>query len=182
MGQNCTNLYRWGFSNIWGNRLLCYCVFPATIITATCSDLNAPTNGMIDYDMETMDARPVNTVATYTCVTGYMLGGDMTRTCGATGEWSGTVPTCKCESIQWIWMQHLILFCCSDLSRPHTNQWDCCVQWPHHPQSPGLCGCLLLYYCWVCANWWLNEDMYCHWMEHWRWSCLYWWGWCVHLC
>ncbi len=75
--------------------------FPATT-TAACSDLTDPTNGMIGYDMETMDARPVNTVATYTCVTGYMLGGDMTRTCEATGVWSGTDLTCECESIQWI--------------------------------------------------------------------------------
>ena len=75
--------------------------FPATT-TATCSDLTDPTNGMIGYDMETMDARPMNTVATYTCVTGYMLDGDRTRTCEATGMWSGTDPTCECESIQWM--------------------------------------------------------------------------------
>ena len=72
--------------------------FPAT--TTTCSDLTDPTNGMIGYDMETMDARPVNTVATHSCVTGYMLDGGMTRTCEATGEWSGTDLTCECESIQ----------------------------------------------------------------------------------
>ncbi len=54
---------------------------------------------MIGYDFGTIDARPVNTVATYTCVSGYMLDGGMTRTCEATGEWSGTDLTCECESI-----------------------------------------------------------------------------------
>ena len=56
--------------------------------TPTCSDLTAPTNGMIGYDMETMNARPVNTVATYTCDTGYTLNGGITRTCRSDGEWS----------------------------------------------------------------------------------------------
>ncbi len=69
------------------------CVFFA-VRTTTCSDLSVPTNGMIAYDTGSMDARPVNTVATYTCNTGYMLTGDMTRNCGAGGMWSGTDPTC----------------------------------------------------------------------------------------
>ncbi|XP_064386173.1 uncharacterized protein LOC135334783 [Halichondria panicea] len=62
--------------------------------TTTCSDLTAPTNGMIGYNAETMNTRPVNTVATFTCKTGYTVTGDMTRTCGADGVWSGTNPTC----------------------------------------------------------------------------------------
>ncbi|XP_064386142.1 mucin-2-like isoform X2 [Halichondria panicea] len=64
-----------------------------TTTLATCSDLTAPTNGMIAYDMESMNARPLNTVATYTCITGYMVTGDMTRTCEGGGVWSGTDPT-----------------------------------------------------------------------------------------
>ncbi|XP_064386180.1 sushi, von Willebrand factor type A, EGF and pentraxin domain-containing protein 1-like isoform X2 [Halichondria panicea] len=62
--------------------------------TTTCSDLPAPTNGMIGYNAETMNTRPVNTVATFTCNTRYTVTGDMTRTCGAGGVWSGTNPTC----------------------------------------------------------------------------------------
>ncbi len=69
------------------------CVFFA-VSTTTCSDLTAPTNGIISYNAETMDTRPVNTVATFTCNTGDMVTGDMTRTCGAGGMWSGTDPTC----------------------------------------------------------------------------------------
>ena len=70
------------------------------VSTTTCSDLSAPTNGMIAYNMEGMNARPLNTVATFTCITGYTVTGDMTRNCGAGGMWSGTNPTCECESIQ----------------------------------------------------------------------------------
>ena len=72
------------------------------VSTIICTDLTAPANGMIGYNAETMNARPVNTVATFSCITGYMLSvsGDMTRTCEAGVMWSGTNPTCECESIQ----------------------------------------------------------------------------------
>ncbi len=54
----------------------------------TCPDLTVPTNGVISYNMGTANLRPVDTVATYTCVTGYTLDGDTTRTCGSDGVWS----------------------------------------------------------------------------------------------
>ena len=69
-------------------------IIMCAVSTTTCSDLTAPTNGMIGYNAETMNTRPVNTVATFTCKTGYTVTGDMTRTCGADGVWSGTNPTC----------------------------------------------------------------------------------------
>ncbi len=99
------------------------CVFFSPATLATCSDLTAPTNGMIAYDMESMNARPLNTVATYTCITGYMVTGDMTRTCGAGGVWSGTDPTCECDSIQWIVNVTLYYYfvavpACPDLTLP----------------------------------------------------------------
>ncbi len=45
--------------------------------------------------------RPVNTVATYTCVTGYTLNASATRTCQDNGLWSGSVinPTCDGEYV-----------------------------------------------------------------------------------
>ncbi len=61
----------------------------------TCSDLTVPANGMISYNMGTASLRPVNTVATYTCVTGYTLIGGSTRTCGSDGVWSVSAPTCE---------------------------------------------------------------------------------------
>ncbi|XP_064386127.1 sushi, von Willebrand factor type A, EGF and pentraxin domain-containing protein 1-like isoform X2 [Halichondria panicea] len=68
---------------------------PCIASNTTCSHhLTAPTNGMIGYNAETMDPRPVNTVATYTCITGYTVTGSNTRTCGSDGMWSGSKPTC----------------------------------------------------------------------------------------
>ncbi len=59
-----------------------------------CTDLTDIVNGHISYDMETIDNRPADTVATYTCVTDYTLNGDTTRTCESDGMWSGSDPTC----------------------------------------------------------------------------------------
>ena len=54
----------------------------------TCPDLTVPANGVISYNLGTASLRPVDTVATYTCVTGYTLDGVTTRTCGSDGVWS----------------------------------------------------------------------------------------------
>ncbi len=59
-----------------------------------CPDLTVPANVMISYNMGTTSLRPVNTLATYTCDTGYN-GRDTTRTCGSDGVWSGDDPTCS---------------------------------------------------------------------------------------
>ncbi len=55
---------------------------------------------MISYNMGTTSLRPVNTVATYTCVTGYTLHGGSTRTCESDGVWSGSALTCQCKLVQ----------------------------------------------------------------------------------
>ncbi|XP_064393132.1 uncharacterized protein LOC135340597 isoform X2 [Halichondria panicea] len=65
----------------------------------TCSDLPALTNGMILYNMGTASLRPVDTVATCTCDTGYTLNGGSTRTCGSDGVWSGLAPTCQLSPV-----------------------------------------------------------------------------------
>ena len=64
-------------------------------LPTTCPDLIAQTNGMIGYNMGTAGLRPVATVATYTCDTGYTLNGGTTRTCGSDGVWSGFAPSCQ---------------------------------------------------------------------------------------
>ncbi len=71
---------------------------PYTVNTGltTCPDRIYPTNGMIGYNMGTVSLRPVNTVATYTCDTGYTLnGGTSTRICESDGMWSGLAPICQ---------------------------------------------------------------------------------------
>ncbi len=67
-----------------------------TVAATECTDLPTPTmGGSVSYNMGTVDSRPVNTVATYTCTSGYTLSGDTTRTCGSDGQWSGSAPTCQ---------------------------------------------------------------------------------------
>ncbi len=72
------------------------CTLSVLVPIVTCSDLPSLANGNIDYGgAGSPNNRPVNTVATYTCVTGYTLtGGSNTRTCGSDGVWSGFAPVC----------------------------------------------------------------------------------------
>ncbi len=61
-----------------------------------CSDLSSLANGDIDYGGGgSTNSRPVGTVATFTCDTGYTLNGGTTRTCGSDGVWSGSAPVCQ---------------------------------------------------------------------------------------
>ena len=52
---------------------------------------------MISYNMGTASLRPEDTVATYTCNTGYTLNGGSIRTCGSDEMWSGLASTCRGE-------------------------------------------------------------------------------------
>ena len=56
-----------------------------------CGSLTDPANGQVDLTAGTTFGQ----TATYSCNTGYNLVGDSTRTCQATGEWSGSAPTCE---------------------------------------------------------------------------------------
>ena len=63
------------------------------LLTAVdCDPLNNPSNHHVDHTAGTAPGQ----TATYSCNTGYDLLGDSTRTCQATGTWSGTAPTCQC--------------------------------------------------------------------------------------
>ncbi len=64
-----------------------YCV---SLTVVDCGPLSDPTNGMVDVPATTFES-----TANYTCTnTGYALVGDITRTCGSDGLWSGIEPTC----------------------------------------------------------------------------------------
>ena len=54
-----------------------------------CGSLDDPTNGEVSVSGTTL-----NSVATYSCNTGYTLTGDDMRTCLESGLWSGNVPSC----------------------------------------------------------------------------------------
>ena len=62
------------------------------ILTAVdCGNLTDPGNGSVNHTAGT----GLGQTATYSCNTGYNLVGDSTRTCQATGNWSGSAPTCQ---------------------------------------------------------------------------------------
>ena len=56
-----------------------------------CGSLTDPANGQVDLTSGTTFGQ----TATYSCNTAYNLVGDSTRTCQATGVWSGSAPTCE---------------------------------------------------------------------------------------
>ena len=56
-----------------------------------CGNLTDPGNGQVDHTTGTTFRQ----TATYSCNTGYNLVGDSTHNCQATGEWSGSAPTCQ---------------------------------------------------------------------------------------
>ncbi len=89
-----------------------------------CSDL--PTL-MVSYNGGSTDNRPVGTVATYTCDTGYILnGGTTTRTCGSDGVWSGSAPTCLSE-----WTLYILFVLSSTCSYVNTQ-----YSWLQFPVVP----------------------------------------------
>ena len=55
-----------------------------------CGTLTNPSNGQVNTTGTTLGQ-----TATYSCNPGYNLVGGSTRTCQATGSWSGSVPTCQ---------------------------------------------------------------------------------------
>ena len=67
-----------------------------------CNDVTLPENGTVSYS-ENRDhgngTRRIGTIATYSCNTGYILIGGITRTCQSaandSGAWSGQDLTCK---------------------------------------------------------------------------------------
>lgn len=62
------------------------------VVVVECEDLLDPLNGMV-----MLMGRTPGSMAMYTCEMGFMLEGDMTRTCRPDGEWSGDEPVCICE-------------------------------------------------------------------------------------
>ena len=87
------------------NSLLCTlgCNFPLLIVV-DCGNLTDPANGSVSLTSGTTFGQ----TTTYSCNTGYNLVGDSSRTCQATGNWSGSAPTCEGMLIKG----DLILYIC----------------------------------------------------------------------
>ena len=62
-----------------------------SLTAVDCGNLTDPANGQVNHTAGTTYGQ----TATYICNTGYNLVGDSTRTCQATGNWSGSEPTCQ---------------------------------------------------------------------------------------
>ena len=60
-----------------------------SVVVVDCGGLMDPENGAVTVTNITF-----NSTATYSCNDGYILVGDTTRTCLASGLWSGTAPLC----------------------------------------------------------------------------------------
>ena len=61
------------------------------LVGVDCGSLNPLANGRVNHNAGTTFRQN----ATYSCNTGYNLVEDSTRTCQATGNWSGNAPTCQ---------------------------------------------------------------------------------------
>ena len=70
---------------------MCYYDIFLLLTAVDCGTLNNPANGQVSHTGRTTYRQ----TATYSCDTGYNLVGVSTRTCQATGVWSGSVPTCQ---------------------------------------------------------------------------------------
>ena len=68
------------------------CLFVCVCVGAVdCGNLTNPANGHVNQTTGTTFGQ----TAIYSCNTGYNLVGESTHTCQATGEWSGSEPTCE---------------------------------------------------------------------------------------
>ena len=82
-------MYHSAFGDGYAYRRKIYMILLISTVV-DCGSLTDPANSQVDLTSRTT----FNQTATYSCNTGYNLTGDSTRTCQATGNWSGSAPTC----------------------------------------------------------------------------------------
>ena len=77
---------------------VCYCIEELQLgvpspLASDCGSLIPPLNGMIETS-----GTKFGDFAEYSCIPGFSLVGERTRTCGHSGVWSGVDPVClrKC--------------------------------------------------------------------------------------
>ena len=89
-GKTCTahSGFPYDHETVAHNQILFISLFSTVV---DCGTLANPANGQVSTTARTTFRQ----TATYSCNTGYNLVGDSTRTCQATGQWSGSVPTCQ---------------------------------------------------------------------------------------
>ncbi len=67
-------------------------------LLAQCTPLPNLPNGFISYGFDETPNYDVGTVATHTCIAGFVLVGSMTRNCIGSLTWSREMPTCQREN------------------------------------------------------------------------------------
>ena len=87
----------------------------AIIVTAVdCSELRDPAGGSVTLTASTT----FESTAAYTCNDGFILIGNLRRTCQANGQWSGSEPACTSGMNSFdSMMQLLYRFVCNTNSR-----------------------------------------------------------------
>lgn len=63
-----------------------------------CEPLDTPSNGSLKYS----NGMTYRSVATFSCDSGFLLDGNLERTCLEDNSWNGTNPTCKIISMYLI--------------------------------------------------------------------------------
>ena len=69
--------------------MLCFPIL-AEIDSSDCGALLNPANGSVVFDNQT-----IGSVATYSCIPGFVLVGVTNRTCQGNGRWSDSQPSCE---------------------------------------------------------------------------------------
>ena len=64
------------------------------VLLVTCSQLTAPSNGMIKCSVKDGGDPSYEDTCNFTCNAGYKLTGSNTRTCQSNGNWSGSTAMC----------------------------------------------------------------------------------------
>ena len=76
---------------------LTYLFLVYVLLAVDCGPLNNTANGQVS----TSSGTTFMMTATYSCNTGYLRVGSVSRTCGASGTsgvWSGEAPVCNCKT------------------------------------------------------------------------------------
>ncbi len=72
--------------------------------TGFCPTLTAPKSGRVRWTGTSQ-----NSVARYSCYSGYILSGESTRTCLSTRVWSGSAPVCERKWATWVHFEQVNL-------------------------------------------------------------------------
>lgn len=77
-------------------------VYAIIFVAVDCGELRDPADGSVTLTVGTM----FESTAEYSCNVGFILNGNLMRTCQANGRWSGSEPICASGSFDSILQLH----------------------------------------------------------------------------